>query len=97
MRPSATVNSTSRPTSQPMQVLRGIAISPGIALGPVVVLDRRGLALPTRAIAAEAVSGELERLDRAWSPPARRPTATQSRSATGSGRNTPTSSRRTAG
>ena len=64
MRPSATANSTSRPTSQPMQVLRGIAISPGIALGPVVVLDRRGLALPSRAITAEAVAGELERLDR---------------------------------
>ena len=47
-----------------MQVLRGIAISPGIAAGPVVVLDRRGLALPTRAVAEESVAGELERLDR---------------------------------
>jgi phosphotransferase system enzyme I (PtsI) len=47
-----------------MQVLRGIAISPGIALGPVVVLDRRGLALPTRAVAEESVAGELDRLDR---------------------------------
>ena len=32
-----------------MQVLRGIAISPGIALGPVVVLDRRDHALLTSA------------------------------------------------
>jgi phosphotransferase system enzyme I (PtsI) len=47
-----------------MQVLRGIAISPGIAAGPVVVLDRRGLALPTRAVAEDSVAGELDRLDR---------------------------------
>ncbi len=45
-----------------MQVLRGIAISPGIAQGPVVVLDRRGLALPTGALAEEDVSEELIRL-----------------------------------
>ncbi len=65
MRPQATANPTTRPASpQAMQVLRGIAISPGIALGPVVVLDRRGLALPTRAIAEDAVAGELGRLDR---------------------------------
>jgi phosphoenolpyruvate-protein phosphotransferase (PTS system enzyme I) len=64
MRPSATGNPTTRPNSQPMQVLRGIAISPGIAVGPVVVLDRRGLALPTRAIARESVACELARLDR---------------------------------
>ena len=64
MRPSATANPSSRTPPQPMQVLRGIAISPGIAAGPVVVLDRRGLALPTRAVAEESVAGELERLDR---------------------------------
>jgi phosphotransferase system enzyme I (PtsI) len=47
-----------------MQVLRGIAISPGIAQGPVVVLDRHGLALPPRVIAEESVVGELDRLGR---------------------------------
>jgi phosphotransferase system enzyme I (PtsI) len=46
-----------------MQVLRGIAISPGIALGPVVVRDPRGLRLPPRSIAAGAVPAEWERLD----------------------------------
>jgi phosphotransferase system enzyme I (PtsI) len=47
-----------------MQVLRGIALSPGIALGPVVVRVPRGLRLPPRAIPAAAVPAELERLDR---------------------------------
>jgi phosphoenolpyruvate-protein phosphotransferase (PTS system enzyme I) len=64
MRPSATANPTTRLGLPPMQVLEGIAISPGIALGPVVVLDRRGLALPTRSIPAAAVAGELVRLER---------------------------------
>ena len=47
-----------------MQVLRGIAISPGIALGPVVVRDPRGLRLPPRSLAEAAVPAEWERLDR---------------------------------
>jgi phosphotransferase system enzyme I (PtsI) len=47
-----------------MQVIRGIAISPGIALGPVVVRDPRGLRLPPRSIPEESVVAEMERLDR---------------------------------
>jgi phosphotransferase system enzyme I (PtsI) len=47
-----------------MQALRGIAVSPGLAIGPALVIDPRGLRLPARAIAAEAVTAELERLDR---------------------------------
>ena len=47
-----------------MQVLKGQAVSAGIAIGPVVVLDPRGLRLPPRSIAPEAVPAELERLDR---------------------------------
>jgi len=47
-----------------MQVLPGQAVSPGIAVGPVVVLDTRGLRLPPRSITAAAVRAELERLDR---------------------------------
>ncbi|MHB1561524.1 MAG: phosphoenolpyruvate-utilizing N-terminal domain-containing protein, partial [Isosphaeraceae bacterium] len=64
MRPKATANPTTRPSSRTMQVLQGIAISPGIAVGPVVVVDRSGLALPTRALAEDAVAAELDRLDR---------------------------------
>ena len=51
------------PLAAPMHVLRGIAVSPGIAIGPIVVLDTRGIRLPPRKITAEAVEGQLERLD----------------------------------
>lgn len=52
------------PKRKPMQILRGIAVSPGVAIGPALVRDPRGLGLPARAIAPEAVAAELERLDR---------------------------------
>ena len=39
MRSSVSANSTGSLPTRPMQVLRGIAISPGIASGPIVVLD----------------------------------------------------------
>ena len=51
------------PMAAPMHVLRGIAVSPGIAVGPIVVVDTRGIRLPPRKIAAEAVERELDRLD----------------------------------
>jgi phosphotransferase system enzyme I (PtsI) len=47
-----------------MQTLRGIAVSPGVAIGPSLVINPRGQQLPYRAIAAEAVAAEIERLDR---------------------------------
>jgi phosphoenolpyruvate-protein phosphotransferase (PTS system enzyme I) len=47
-----------------MQTLRGIAVSPGVAIGPSLVIDPRGKRLPYRAIAPEEVAAELERLDR---------------------------------
>jgi phosphotransferase system enzyme I (PtsI) len=47
-----------------MQTLRGIAVSPGIAIGPAMVIDPRGYRLPQRNIAPGDVAGELERLDR---------------------------------
>jgi phosphotransferase system enzyme I (PtsI) len=47
-----------------METIRGIAVSPGIAIGPALVLDPRGQRLPLRAIASESVAAELERLDR---------------------------------
>jgi phosphotransferase system enzyme I (PtsI) len=48
-----------------MQSLRGIAVSPGIAIGPVRVLDPQGLRPPLRAVAREGISAEFDRLDRA--------------------------------
>lgn len=50
-----------------MHTLRGIAVSSGVAIGPALVIDPRGPRLPHRAIAAEAVAAELERLDRGLS------------------------------
>ncbi len=47
-----------------MHTLRGIAVSSGIAIGPVQVIDPHGPRLPHRAIALENVASELERLDR---------------------------------
>jgi phosphotransferase system enzyme I (PtsI) len=46
-----------------MRVLRGLAVSPGVAIGPPWVLDPRGLRLPPRAIAVGDVPAELERLE----------------------------------
>jgi phosphoenolpyruvate-protein phosphotransferase (PTS system enzyme I) len=48
-----------------MHTLRGIAVSPGIAIGPLRVLDPRGLRPPLRAVSLEAVPAEFDRLDRA--------------------------------
>ncbi len=46
-----------------MRVVKGIAVSPGIAIGPVAALDPQGLRLPHRKIAPDAVEAELARLD----------------------------------
>ncbi|RUL86883.1 phosphoenolpyruvate--protein phosphotransferase [Tautonia sociabilis] len=48
-----------------MKILRGIAVSPGVAIGPVLVLAPRGPRLTRRAIPASAVAAERRRLDRA--------------------------------
>jgi phosphoenolpyruvate-protein phosphotransferase (PTS system enzyme I) len=54
------------PPARPMtmQTLRGIAVSPGVAIGPVRVLDPRGPRPSHRTVAPEALASELERLDR---------------------------------
>jgi phosphotransferase system enzyme I (PtsI) len=49
----------------PMRQLRGIAVSPGIAIGPTLTLDPAGLVMPPRGIEPAAVAAELERLDSA--------------------------------
>jgi phosphotransferase system enzyme I (PtsI) len=48
-----------------MQRLRGIAVSPGVAIGEAMVMDTEGFRIPRRFIARELVASELERLDRA--------------------------------
>jgi phosphotransferase system enzyme I (PtsI) len=46
-----------------MQTLHGIAVSPGVAIGPLLILDPHGQRVPYRSIAAGAVEAELARLD----------------------------------
>ena len=48
-----------------MRQFQGIAVSPGVAIGPARVLDVRGLRLPPRGIDRAAVASELARLDAA--------------------------------
>jgi phosphotransferase system enzyme I (PtsI) len=47
------------------RALGGIAASPGIAVGPVAVFDRRSVPVPRRRIGAAAVEREVARLERA--------------------------------
>lgn len=47
-----------------MKVLKGVAVSSGIAIGPVVVLDQKGVRLPARSNAPFDQQAELDRLAR---------------------------------
>ncbi|WP_235963161.1 phosphoenolpyruvate--protein phosphotransferase [Tautonia rosea] len=57
----------SSPATPPrtMRVLRGIAVSPGVAFGPLLILAPRGPRLTRRSIPASAVDLERLRLERA--------------------------------
>ncbi len=52
-------------TNVDMQILQGIAVSPGIAIGAALVVEHQGLVLARRAVDPSAVGAELARLDRA--------------------------------
>lgn len=45
-----------------MQILPGIAVSPGVAIGEALVIDNEGFRIPRRFVARDAVDDELERL-----------------------------------
>ena len=45
-----------------MEIKQGIAVSPGIAIGPVLVLDTEGVVISNRSIAADQVEAEVQRL-----------------------------------
>jgi phosphotransferase system enzyme I (PtsI) len=44
-----------------MQILQGIAVSPGVAIGEALVIDREGFRIPRRFVARNAVEHELQR------------------------------------
>ncbi len=48
-----------------MEVFKGIPVSPGVAIGRVLVLDGRRERIPRRTVDSDEVDGELERLDAA--------------------------------
>lgn len=45
-----------------MEVKRGIAVSPGVAIGPALVLDTEGIRITHRTIPADQISDEILRL-----------------------------------
>lgn len=45
-----------------MQILKGIAVSPGIAIGEALVIDHEGFRIPNRFVSKDAVDVELARL-----------------------------------
>ena len=48
-----------------MEIKRGIAVAPGIAIGEAFVLDSEGLLIPERHVAPDEVDGEIARLRQA--------------------------------
>src|ERR1700733_8711101 len=50
-----------------MEILRGIPVSHGVALGPAMVLDAEGFRIPQQRIAADQVEKEIRRLKTALS------------------------------
>ena len=46
-----------------MEIKRGIAVSPGVAIGPALVLDTEGFRIPQRTIAVEAHGDATGRWD----------------------------------
>lgn len=48
-----------------MEILQGIAVSPGIALGGALVIDNEGFLIPRSFVLRESVEDEVQRFDRA--------------------------------
>src|SRR4051812_29212311 len=45
-----------------MEIRRGIAVSPGVAIGPALVIDTEGIRIPHRLVPAEHIPDEIKRL-----------------------------------
>ena len=48
-----------------MEIRRGIAVTPGVAIGPALVLDTEGVVISQRTVPADQVEAEVHRLDEA--------------------------------
>src|SRR5207247_496536 len=51
--------------SERMEIKRGIAVSPGVAIGPALVLDTEWFRIPQRFIAGDGLAEEIRRLHQA--------------------------------
>jgi phosphotransferase system enzyme I (PtsI) len=60
-----------------MEIKRGIAVSPGVAIGPALVLDSEWFRIPQRAILPAGVEAECQRLRQALDQAARETRANQ--------------------
>ncbi|HXD85371.1 MAG TPA: phosphoenolpyruvate--protein phosphotransferase [Urbifossiella sp.] len=54
-----------------MEIRRGIAVSPGVAIGPALVLDTEGVRIVQRTVEVEQIPAEIARLGKALSEAAR--------------------------
>jgi phosphotransferase system enzyme I (PtsI) len=54
-----------------MEIKRGIAVSPGVAIGPALVLDSEWFRIPRRGVEADRLDEEVERLRQALADAAR--------------------------
>lgn len=48
-----------------MEILKGIPVSPGVAIGEVLAVSHEGFRIPRRFVTRDAVEDEVDRLDRA--------------------------------
>lgn len=60
-----------------MQILRGIPVSQGVAIGPALVLDSEGFRIPQQRVAPNQVEGEIRRLKTALTAAAAEARATE--------------------
>ena len=60
-----------------MEILRGIPVSHGVALGPALVLDAEGFRIPQQRVPPEGVEAEIQRLRTALADSAVEARATQ--------------------
>lgn len=60
-----------------MEILRGIPVSHGVALGPALVLDAEGFRIPQQRISADQTESEIQRLREAMRKAAAETRATQ--------------------
>src|SRR5262245_20755624 len=60
-----------------MEIKRGIAVAPGVAIGPALLLDTESFLIPQRFVERDAAEGEVRRLCKALAEAAAQARANQ--------------------